>query len=209
MALVARTTGIDEAVALLQAQPEAIRKAGETSVKLLVERARDRVVALTTETYNLDAETVKQFVTLGGPGDGSERASLTLKVRAIGIEAFNPIVNLVRFSGPDRIGRRFNNRELPEIRLSRLRGKAPRRVTGAFPLRQRTPGALQSGEDIRRRTGTAREKLTRIRFFTFPRKFVRESLLPAIRATVTELSGIEVREAFRRFSRGRTRLTNR
>lgn len=209
MALVTRTTGVEDAAQLLAAQPEAIRKAAETSVKVLVERARDRVVELTTKTYNLDADKVGEFITLGGPGDGTARASLTLKVRAIGIEAFNPEIRMVRFSGPDKLGRRYANRELPEVRLARLRGKPLRRVTGAFPLRQRTPGALQSGEDIRRRTGTAREKLTRIRFFTFPRKFVREALLPAIRATVTELSGIEVREAFRRFSRGRARLSNR
>jgi hypothetical protein len=209
MALVTRTTGVEDVAQLLAAQPEAIRQAAETSIKVLVQRAADRVVELTTERYNLDADTVREFVTLGGPGDGSARASLTLKVRAIGIEAFKPEIRMVRFSGPDKLGRRYANRELPEVRLARLRGGTPKRVTGAFPLRQRTPGALQGGDDIRRRTGTAREKLTRIRFFTFPRKFVREALLPAIRATVTELAGIEVREAFRRFRRGRTQLTNR
>lgn len=208
MPLVTRATGIDETAALLAAQPAAIENAIDASVRLLVERARDKVVEVTTATYNLDDATVREYLQVGGAGDGKGRASLTLKVRALGIEAFNPVVNMVRFTRADSLGRKYANRELPEVRLSRLKGKTPRRVTGAFPLQQRTPGSLQGGERIRKRTSAAREKLTQIRFFTFPRKFVRESLLPAVRAVVLENAGIEVREAYRRFSGGRRQLRN-
>ena len=134
--------------------------------------------------------------------------SLRLRVRAIPIESFRPRVQMQSFTYQVR-GKQVTRR-LPAIYLQRFRDGEAKYVGPAFPLTQRRTGAVRRGEKVRRRIGPERDRLTRIRYYTFPKQFTEEVLLPDAQAFVGPAIAVELRRAFRRYSarRGRTLRSN-
>ncbi|MCX7062842.1 MAG: hypothetical protein NTZ11_18395 [Gammaproteobacteria bacterium] len=164
-----------------------------------IARARTFAGRKTTETYNLSTRDIAPFirtrnVTRSGPLEGS----LDLRVRAIPIETFKPRVVMQRFTYAIR--GQMVTRRLPTIELKRFRKGNPKKIPGAFPLQQRVTGRLRTGDKVRRRIGSDRNRLTNIRYYTFPKRFVNETLLPEVRAFVGPRLRIEIDAAFRKFN---------
>lgn len=196
--------------ALGPAAREAAREAVNTVAKNLAAGARDR----TTAVYNIAAGDLAQFIGIKPAPQGSRRASVTLKVRAIPHEKFSPTVSMV--PTPVRIFGRKTPATIPlaQVSLKIYRNGAPRVLRGYFPLRQRTSGALRKGEALRRRVGkslkrrdgTEGAKLTGLRYVTFPRRFL-DRLLPELQKAAGDDVLVQFNAAWRkRTSRGQREL---
>ena len=196
------------AAAFVEGLPDVQRRAASLSLRVAAEAASNAAVDRTTATYNLDADVVREFVQIRQISEGDDSATVTLQVRAIHIEAFAPEIRMRRFRYTDKLGR-VVDRLLPSVYVARLRGRQARFLRPAFPLRQRTDGPLNAGERIRRRAGESRSRLTKLRYFSFPKKFLRDDLLPAATAAAGDGFAVEFRALFRRLSsRGRRELRN-
>lgn len=184
----------------LEALPSAARTTGSAAVRAAANATSDAAVRRTTEVYNLNTDTVRQFVSVLPIGQDASSATVRLKIRAIPIEAFEPEIRMRRFRYTDSLGRTVD-RLLPAVYLQRLRGRNARFLRPAFPLTQRTSGTLRQGESIRRRIDDRRDRLTRLRFFTFPRRYTRDDLLPLLEQAAADVLNVEVRAAYRRIGR--------
>ncbi|MEQ8511567.1 MAG: hypothetical protein RLN67_03210 [Algiphilus sp.] len=188
--------------------PKDATAAAEAGLRAAADEAVNVSVDITSGRYNLTPDTVRRYVGVHRVSAGGTSATVRLKVRAIPIEEFAPEIRMRRFSWVDRLGRR-HTQMLPAVYFQRLRNRNPRYLRPAFPLQQRYSGQLREGGRIRRRVGEARDRLTNIRYFSFPRRFLREDLLPQVQERVVGQFDLEFRAAFRRLGRGgRRRLTN-
>lgn len=160
--------------------------------------ARSDGIAKMRETYNISRNSLSPYLVLNRASPSKLEASLRFKIKAVPIEAFKPRVQMRPTTIKTRRGTRVQR--LPYILLNRYVGKAPKVIPGAFPLKQRTSGPLRSGEKVRRRTSHKRGKLTRLRYYVFPERFLFGELLPYLR---TRANGALV-ENFRYVVRTRT-----
>lgn len=166
---------------------------------------RSRVVRKSTEVFNISRRDLTPFVAQQRATRTNVRGGVSLKVRAIPIEFFNPRVQMQDFTF-QRGGKTVTQR-LPAVYLKRFRNGSEKYVGPAFPLQQRRTGRLRKGEKVRRRVGAARDRLTRIRYYTFPKQFTEEVLLPDAAAFVGPAISVELERAFRRYTaRGRREL---
>lgn len=197
----------DLAGTVAQSASEARRTAVQ-SLNRAAERARTFAIRRTSEIYNLSTRQLQPYLRLRRAAStgftGSVSASLNFLLRAIPIEQFKPRIEMRQFTVNVR-GRPVRRR-LATVLLQLYRAGAPKIVTPAFPLRQRATGRLRPGESIRRRVGAARDRLTRIRYFTFPQRFLDETLLPDTAAFAGETLRVEFDRALRIDRGGRTRL---
>lgn len=187
------------------AGPEA-RRAVDEAAAAIGREARRRTEAV----YNLRANAISPYINVRSAQavKGTALARVELAVRAIPIEVFAPQVRMQTFSYTDSRGRRVT-RELPAVYFTRLRGGAPRYLRVAFPLQQRNSGALSAGDSIRRRIGPDRDRLTRLRYFTFPSRFLKQDLLPHLKQFGGDSVRVSLREAIRTLTkRGRTLRRN-
>lgn len=190
--------------------PDELRKISIQGLNRTIDRARTLVGRKTVETYNLSTRQIAPYITARRVSQSATQleGSVDLHLRAIGIETFRPRVVLRSFTY--LINGREVTRRLPTIELQRFRNGSPKLVKPAFPLHQRRTGQLRAGDTVRKRTGTARDKLTPIRYYTFPRRFIDETLAPAVREFAGPRLAIELDAAFRAFSsRGRRELKRR
>lgn len=172
-----------------------------SSINRTARDLRSRVVRKTTEIYNISRLDLTPFVSIRRASRNKISGQVSLLIRAIPIEFFRPRVKMQVFTFQSR-GKTVK-RKLPAIYLRRFKGGKEKYVAPAFPLKQRTSGALRKGEKVRRRIDARRERLTRIRFYTFPQAFVAETLLPDALEFIPERIQLEMRRALRRFnSRG-------
>lgn len=179
MPLTVAASGIDQAAASFRGFQDAVNEAAISAGNAAVKAGQQAAIETTVDRYNVTAEQIAPYVTAQLASQGKAGASVTLKVRAIPLETFNPIVRMQRFDFRDKKGRHVS-RLLPAVYFARLRGDAPKYLRPAFPLHQRTSGALSGGDRIVKRTGKARDKLTTFRFYTFPDRFLDTELIPAV-----------------------------
>ncbi len=170
--------------------------AGRQSVNRVANTVRSQAAKRTSAVYNLRQKTLRDAISIKGASKGDDTATVTLHIRAVPLTEFSPRVRMQTFKFTDSLGRKVNRR-LPTVRLRIFRGGSPRYIRPAFPLRQRYSGGLAAGDTIRRRTGSARGKLTSLRYYTFPNRFLRERLMPQLRDVVDDRLGIEFRAAHR------------
>lgn len=177
-----------------------LRQINQAALNRTIERARTFAGRKTVETYNLSTRQIAPYVRARKVTVRADKleGSVDLQIRAIPIETFRPQVVMRQITYSVR-GRTVTRR-VATIELQRFRNGTPKLVRPAFPLQQRRTGRLRAGEKVRRRTGRARDKLTKIRYYTFPRKFVAETLAPAVREFVGPRIRIELDAAFRAFS---------
>lgn len=185
------------------------RSVDKSLVEAINRTARDlrvRMVRKTTDVYNISPRELSPYVTVSRASAGQILAKVSLKIRAIPIEAFKPRVRLQNFTY--QVRGRTVTRKLPAIYLKRYRNGTEHYVAPAFPLSQRSGGVLKRGEQVRRRIGRDRDRLTRLRYYTFPRKFVDDVLLPDALQFIPEHVLGEIRRQTRRFNSklGRTVL---
>lgn len=196
--------GVTETAAFLSGFGPELTKAAGSAVARTARSVRQSAIARTAAVYNLSKRTLSQYVQIRRESTGLH-ASVQLQVRAVPIQAFTPKVQMDRFRYVDSRGRRVDRR-LAAVYVKRYTQGRALRIPQAFPLRQRFGGALGAGDQVRRRTGAARGKLTVLRYYTFPKRFLDE-LLPALRAEAAESLGVDMRAAVRRYtSRGRREL---
>lgn len=201
----------DPAVALAALKGD-IRALSKQALNRAARNARSFAIRRTSEVYNLSTRQLQPYLVLRRSSqgkDGSISASLGFRIRAIPIEQFKPRIEMRQFTVNVR-GRPVRRR-LATVLLQLYRAGSPKLVAPAFPLRQRTSGRLRPGEAIRRRIGPRRDRLTRLRYFTFPQRFLEETLLPQTAAFAGENVNVEFDRALRRDrnTRGgaRTRLS--
>lgn len=176
--------------------------AGKALVSSINRTARDlrsRLVARTTQTYNIGRKDLLPYVVIRSATRTSVSATVKLQIRAIPIEAFKPRVRLQKYTYS--IKGQTVTRRLASIYIKRYRQGAAKLLRPAFPLTQRETGPLRPGEEIRRRISAARDRLTRIRYYTFPRQFVEKTLLPDALAFIPERVGVELRRALRKYDK--------
>lgn len=155
-------------------------------------------IAKMRETYALSRNAIAPYLVLRRASPGRLYASLQFRARAVPIEAFKPRVEMRPVEIKSRSGTRIQR--LPHILLNRYVGKAPKLIPGAFPLRQRNTGRLRSGEKVRKRTSRARGKLTPLRYYVFPERYLNDELLPHLQ----RLAGPALQISFRNVLRKRT-----
>lgn len=183
--------------------PAALNTQARLALNKVITAARTVASRKTTETYRLSTRQVLPYITARkvSASAGELSGSLELSIKPISIEAFKPRVVMKTVSYTWR-GRTVTRR-LATIEVQRFVDGAPKLVGPAFPLTQRRTGLLRAGEQVRRRIGKDRNKLTRIRYYTFPRKFVAEQLAPAVQAFAPERFAIELLAARRFTTKGR------
>lgn len=186
-----------------------LRQINQAALNRTIERARTFAGRKTVETYNLSTRQIAPYVRARKVTVRAEKleGSVDLQIRAIPIETFRPQVVMKTITYTLR--GQIVTRRVATIELQRFRNGTPKLVRPAFPLAQRRTGRLRAGEKVRRRTGKERGKLTKIRYYTFPRKFVNETLAPAVREFVGPRIRIELDAAFRAFSARAGRSTLR
>lgn len=167
-----------------------------TAINRTTRNLRARVVTRSTEVYNIGRRDLAPFVTVRQASASKVSGSVRLLVRAIPIEFFRPRVRMQAFTFR-RHGKTVTQ-QLPAIYLRRFKNGGEKYVGPAFPLSQRRSGPLRRGERIRRRIGEQRDRLTRIRYYTFPKQFTEEVLLPDAQAFIGPSINIELRRALRR-----------
>ena len=159
---------------------------------------RSRIVRKSLEVYNISRRELTPFVSVHRASGTRLRGSVRMLVRAIPIEAFRPRVKMQTFTF--KVRGKDVKRRLPAIYLKRFKNAGEKYIGPAFPLTQRSSGVLRRGEKVRRRIGAERGRLTRIRYYTFPKQFAEEVLLPDAQAFIGPAISVELRRALRRFS---------
>lgn len=171
--------GADAALELVAALPDVSREAGRETVnsvaRHLAQVARDK----TAEVYNLAPSVLDSFIRVKEASEDGSGAEVTLQVRAIPYENFDPKVEFA--PTPVRAFGRAQTTIVPlaQVAIKLFRRGTPRVLKGVFPLKQRKSGQLQPGEKLRRRIGPRRDRLTGLRYVTFPERFL-ERLLPEL-----------------------------
>lgn len=148
------------------------------------------------ETYNLSRNALAPYIVLRRASYSNLSASLQFRVRALPIEAFKPRVEMRPVQIKTRRGTRVQ--KLPHVLLQRYVGKAAKVIPSAFPLRQRRTGRLKSGEQVRRRISKLRGRLTRLRYYVFPERYLFGKLLPHLKSLAGAAIGVQFRNAVRR-----------
>lgn len=174
----------------------ASRTAGRQSVNRVANTVRSQAAKRTAAVYNLRQKTLRKAISIKGASQGGDTATVTLHIRAVPLTEFSPRVRMQTFRFTDSLGRRVNRR-LPTVRLRIFKSGSARYIGPAFPLRQRYSGGLAPGDTIRRRAGSSRGKLTALRYYTFPNRFLRQRLMPQLRDVVDDRVGVEFRAAHR------------
>lgn len=185
-----------KAARVYSAVERASRTAGRQSVNRVANTVRSQAAKRTSAVYNLRQKTLRTAISIKGASQGDDTATVTLHIRAVPLTEFSPRVRMQTFRFTDSLGRRVNRR-LPTVRLRIFKSGSARYIRPAFPLRQRYSGGLAPGDTIRRRAGSSRGKLTALRYYTFPNRFLRQRLMPQLRDVVDDRLGIEFRAAHR------------
>ncbi|WP_293373620.1 hypothetical protein [Nevskia sp.] len=190
-----QTEGVQQAVRLLgtRAKPALV-----SSINRVTRDLRARVVRTTTQFYNVRPRILREYVRIRGATRNNISGSAQLQRRALPINAFSPRVRLQRFTYQRR-GQQVTQ-TLPAVFVTLLKSEGPQYVAPAFPLQQRRTGVIPQGEKVRRRIGSARDRLTTIRYFTFPRQFVEDVIVPDVEPFIPQRMTLELDRAYRRIT---------
>lgn len=212
MAFTVKVTGLKQAAKDLGQLPEVLRASAEKAVNEAVEVVRSEAIKRASQRVNLSAETLSSFVLARRASvraDGVS-GSVQLQIKAVPLQEFGAQVTMEEYKGPDSLGRVYQNRFLPAVRVALYRGKRAKRLPGGFTLRQRNSGALDVDEKVKKRVGrgfgersdgTVGNKLTGFRFYTFPKR-ITDKLLPELQAVAGKQLNVSLRVAYRKQFRG-------
>lgn len=197
-----QTEGVRTAIRALGTQAPA---ALVSSINRVARDLRARVVRKTTEFYNVRPRILREYVDIKRARRTEISGEVKLKIRALPINAFSPRVRMQRFTYQRR-GKAVTQ-QLPAVYVTLNRSEGPQYVAPAFPLQQRSSGVIKPAEKVRRRIGADRGRLTQIRYFTFPRQFVEDVILPDVQPFIPARMQLELDRAYRRMTgRGRAEL---
>lgn len=177
--------------------PADLIKTTRMALNRVITASKGVVANKTIETYRLGRNTARKYIKTRkatATAYGLEGAIL-LGIDEVPIEAFKPRV-VTRLTTVTWRGRQITRR-IATIELQRFVKRPPKLVGPAFPLRQRRSGLLRRGELVRRRIGKERRELSYLRYHTFPRRFVREELEPALQAFAPARFAVEFQSALR------------
>lgn len=196
------STGLGDADAMLSGLAQAADQAVRESINTVAERVEKAAVDKTLDRYNIKRNTLQQSVSLRRASAGQNSATVTLQVKAIPFEEFSPTVRMQAV--PVRAFGRYQTRRMQAyVRVKYYKRGGAKLVPGAFPLRQRSGGPLQTGDRIRRRTGAARDKLTVLRYFTFPKRHL-AALVPELEKLAGDGVAVEFNPAWRSALQGKS-----
>lgn len=179
-----------------QAKPALVSSINRVSRDL-----RTRVVRKTTEFYNVRPRVLREYVILRQASKNSLSGGANLEIRALPVNAFSPRVRMQRFTFQRR-GQQVTQ-QLPAVYVTLLKSEGPQYAKPAFPLQQRTSGAIRPAEKVRRRIGERRDRLTNIRYYTFPKQFIEDVIVPDVAPFIPERMELEIDRAYRRFTKRR------
>lgn len=192
-------SGLDAALGDLRAVPGDAQAAAQEAVEATAAATKRRAGRLTTQRYNIDEQTLDPFIDIGKigamPGGG---AFVRLKAKPIPISAFDPRVRMRSFTLTSSAGRRYS-RKLPTVWIKRFRSGSAKQLKPFFTLHQRADGPTT--DEIRRRIGAARGRLTVPRFYTFPKRFLQE-IEPQLVEFVGQQGLLDLRAAWRKRMNG-------
>lgn len=210
-------SGMEGALADAGALAGLQQAAGDEAAGETARATRGYAIQLTTRRYNLSEDDLEPYVVgsygTGGRSDGW--SSVRLLARPIPISTFRPEVRMRSFRLMSRGRRpRAYTRTLPTVWVKRFRNGSAKQLGGYFPLHQRSSGTLAGGESVRRRVGgnasgrgVSRDgqyegnKLTGVRYYTFPKRFLAE-IQPQLVEFVGSRGQVELRAAYRKWFRG-------
>lgn len=190
-----QTETVRAAIRLLGTQA---RPALVTAINRTARDLRSRVVKKTTEFYNVRPRVLREYVAIKRASRTDINGQVQLKIRALPINAFSPRVRIKRFTYQRR-GQQVTQ-QLPAVYVTLLKSAGAQYVAPAFPLRQRTSGVIGANEKVRRRIAERRDRLTQIRYFTFPRQFVEDVIVPDVEPFIPARMTLELDRAYRRLT---------
>lgn len=153
------------------------------------------------ETFNLSRPVLGLYMVLNRARASNLAASVRFRLKGVPLEFFNPRIEMRPVPIHTRRGTRVQR--LPHVIVKRYTKRGAHVIPGAFPLRQRTTGRFKAGSDrIRKRISAAREKLTRMRFYVFPQRYLYGDLLPFVKNLATDRLAIDFRNTVRTTRRG-------
>lgn len=202
MALSIRVTGLQQAVKELRQLPELLRESAKQAVDATVEHVRLEAIRRTSQRYNLSEATLSHYVyprRASVTADGA-RGSVELQIKAVPLTEFGAKVVMRPVTLTGRTGTRYQ-RTLPSVEVALYRNQRPRRLPGAFPLRQRSDGSVFASESVRRRIGKDRGKLTGFRYYTFPKR-ITQKLVSELQREGGKQLRVSLRIAYRKAFRG-------
>ena len=194
----AKLTGIAAAVEDLRTLPGELQAAAADGLNATAAAVRARAIKLTTDRYNIEPDILSHYVELAEATPSAVQASVKLLARPLPLSTFSPRVKMIQARVKARNGRVFT-RPLPSIEVKRLRKVGHKKLGKYFALHQRRDGGTT--DPIRRRIGSARDRLTGARFFTFPKRFLGE-LEAQLQPYADEKARVEVTGAIRVRARG-------
>lgn len=201
VAIKASTRGFVPLNRALRDMPRALQSSAEVAVTKNIREGREFVIRRTGEKYNLSEATIREHVfarRVSRTKDGA-RGSLELQVKAIPLEEFSAQVEFVSRRLNRAFGRpsRSYQRKFARVRVALYKGQRARVLPGGFPLNQRRAGLLRTGERVRKRIGSSRDRLTGFRYYTFPRRLT-DRLLRETQDEVSKNLSVSFRVAFRK-----------
>lgn len=200
-----RSRGVRSASALLEDIERGSRDAGRIAANRAADRVKTEASRRTRAVYNIKKKDLDRYIQVSkvGRNQTAGTASVKLEVRPIPLRQFGARVRMRTIEGVDSLGRAIGRK--PTITVKLFKSGSRQWIRPAFPLHQRFTGPLQGGDAIRRRIGSARDRLTPLRFLTFPDSF-RQKLVPALNKFAGDRVAVEFRAAWRKRFRGQRRL---
>ena len=176
-----------------------------------------RAVDFTADRYNVSKDLLSKYIYVrrASIAKAGARGSVDLQIKALPIEVFGPQVVMREFIVRGRTGARWR-RKLPTIEVALFTGQPQRRLGKYFPKFSRNNGSLSASDGVLRRIGAGRgerrdgtvgNRLTGVRFVTFPSKFLRDRLAPELQRFAGETLRVHIRAAYRN-QRGQLRQNN-
>ena len=182
--------------------PAEFRNISQAGLNRTIERARTLAGRRTSEEYNLSTRQLLRYVKARKVTRKSNKleGSVDLSIQPIRLEEFRPRIVMKQFTYVIR-GKTVTRR-LATVRIRHRRNVPLATVQPAFPEKQRESGSFVRTDRIFRRVGAARDKLTFLRFHTFPLKFIDEKLLPSVQQFAGPRLQIEMDQAFKAYASG-------
>lgn len=198
-------SNLDLARSDLRAFPVQVEKMSLAAIQATATATKTEASRLTRVKYAISADDLDQYISLKTAKTPQGGASVTLLARPLPLSVFKPTVKMQTFTLTSTRGRTYT-RKLPTVYIKRFTKGAAKKLPGYFPLHQRNNGALSSSDRVARRVGGTKvgrpgsgyegNKLTGVRYYTFPKSFLAQ-IRPKLVDFVGERGSLELRGAFR------------
>lgn len=204
-------SGLDAARSDLRAVPALAEQVALDAVQATGKATKQEASRLTCKTYAIAAADLDPYITFTAARSAQGGASVRLLARPLPLSVFRPTVKMQTFTLRSSAGRTYK-RKLPTIWLKRFVKGSAKQLKPYFPLHQRSTGPLASDDRAARRIGTPgnfvfnsqgapSDKLTGVRFYTFPKRFL-QKLRPQLVEFIGDRGNLELRGAFRKRFKG-------